>query len=41
MKIVPMQTAHVPQIAALERQNFSAPWDENSLFSELNNPLAL
>ena len=41
MKIVPMQAAHVPQIAALERQNFSAPWDENSLFSELNNPLAL
>ena len=41
MRIVPMEAAHVPQIAALERQNFSAPWDENSLLSELNNPLAL
>ena len=41
MRIVPIEAAHVPQIAALERQNFSAPWDENSLLSELNNPLAL
>ena len=41
MRIVPMEADHVPQIAALERQNFSAPWDENSLLSELNNPLAL
>ena len=41
MKIVPMEVAHVPQIAVLERQNFSAPWDDNSLLSELDNPLAL
>ena len=41
MRIVPMEAAHVPQIAALERQNFSAPWDEKSLLSELSNPLAL
>ena len=41
MKIVPMEAAHVPQIAAMERQNFSAPWDETSLLSELNNPLSL
>ena len=41
MKIVPMEAAHVPQIAALEQRNFSAPWDEKSLLSELNNPLSL
>ncbi len=41
MKIVPMKLDHVPQIAALEQQYFSAPWDEGSLKSELTNDLAL
>ncbi|MEA4965046.1 MAG: ribosomal protein S18-alanine N-acetyltransferase [Oscillospiraceae bacterium] len=41
MKIVPMREAHIPQIAALERQCFSAPWSELSLQSELQNPLSL
>ena len=39
--ILPMAPAHVPQIAALERENFSAPWDEASLLRELENPLSL
>ena len=41
MRIVPMEPAHVAQIAAMERAFFSAPWDETSLRSELENPLAL
>lgn len=41
MRIVPMEQAHVPQIAELERQFFNAPWDEQSLLNELTNPLAL
>ena len=39
--IVPMQQRHVAAIAALEAANFSAPWDEASIRSELGNPLAL
>ena len=39
--IIPMAPAHVPQVAALERENFSAPWDEASLLRELENPLSL
>ena len=41
MEIVPMEKAHVAQIAELERQCFHAPWDERSLLNELENPLAL
>ena len=41
MQIVPMERAHVAQIAQLERENFSAPWDEASLLHELENPLSL
>ena len=41
MRIVTMEPAHVAQIAAMEREYFSAPWDEASLRSELENPLAL
>ena len=41
MQIVPMEPEHVAQIAAMEREYFSAPWDEASLRSELENPLAL
>lgn len=41
MKLVPMNSAHIPQIGALERQCFSDPWSERSIASELENPLAL
>ena len=36
-----MQRQHVPQVAALERECFSAPWSEQSLAGELDNPLSL
>lgn len=36
-----MQPCHVPQVAALEQQTFSAPWPENILSAELENPLSL
>ena len=41
MTIETMKPAHVSQIAALEKRCFSAPWDDRSLASELENPLAL
>ncbi len=40
MTIVNMEESHVCQIAALEKRFFSAPWDEKSIASELNNDLA-
>ncbi len=40
MRILTMQTEHVPQVAALERECFSAPWSEKSVASELSNPLS-
>ncbi len=40
-QIVTMCEGHVPQIAALEAASFSAPWDEDSIRAELDNPLAL
>ena len=36
-----MQSIHVSQVAALEKLCFSDPWSENSVASELNNPLSL
>lgn len=39
--VVPMQSAHVPQVAELERQCFSDPWPEEILAGELKNPLSL
>ena len=39
--IVPMQQSHIAQIAALEKRCFSDPWSENSVRSELMNPLSL
>ena len=30
-RLVPMTEAHIPQIAALERANFSRPWSESLL----------
>lgn len=39
--VVPMQAEHVAQIAALEQICFTDPWCENSVQSELDNPLSL
>lgn len=36
-----MNEGHVSEIAALETLCFSQPWSENSIASELNNPLSL
>ena len=41
MKIRELTEAQVPAVAALERACFSAPWSENSIRSELDNPLSL
>ena len=41
MKILNMQRQHVPQVAALEKICFSDPWSEQSIASELQNPLSL
>ncbi len=41
MTITQMTAAHIPQIAALEQQCFSAPWDAGSLGTVLSNELAL
>ena len=41
MEITNMTAAHVSSVAELEKVCFSAPWSENSVASELNNPLAL
>ena len=40
-QLVEMQEGYIPEIAALERETFSAPWDEASIRAELENPLAL
>ena len=39
--ILPMQEAHVSQIAALEAQCFSLPWTRELMENELRNPLSL
>ena len=36
-----MNESHVAQVAALEKVCFSMPWSENSVRSELTNPLSL
>ena len=41
MKILPMNERHVAQVAELEKLCFSDPWSENSVASELKNPLSL
>ncbi len=41
MEIVKMTVDHVQQIVQLEKVCFSDPWSENSVASELNNPLSL
>lgn len=40
MQIVRMREVHVTEVAALEKANFSLPWDENSIRSELTNELS-
>ena len=41
IQLIPMDSRHVAQVAALEKQCFSEPWSENSVASELSNPLSL
>jgi len=41
MIITTMGEQHVAQVAALEKMCFSDPWSENSVASELTNPLSL
>ncbi len=41
ISIKKMDESHVSQIAALEKICFSEPWSENSIASELSNPLSL
>lgn len=41
MEILEMKEGHVAQVAALEKLCFSDPWSENSVASELKNPLSL
>ena len=41
MIITNMRQNHVAQVAELEKLCFSDPWSENSVASELENPLAL
>ena len=40
MNIHPMCASDVPQVAALEAETFSRPWDEAALLAELENPLS-
>ena len=40
MMIVHMNESHVAQVAALEKICFSDPWSENSVATELKNPLS-
>ena len=41
IKYTHMDEMHVQQVAQLEKASFSDPWSENSIRSELNNPLSL
>ena len=41
MTIMQMTSAHVPQVAQLEGICFQDPWSEQSIASELENPLSL
>lgn len=41
MEYIKMTKAHVAQVAQLEKLCFSLPWSENSVASELRNPLSL
>ena len=41
MEYMNMRSEHVAQVAELEKLCFSSPWSENSIRSELTNPLSL
>ena len=41
MEYVLMNSDHVAQVAQLEKECFHDPWSENSIASELRNPLSL
>ena len=41
IRILQMTAQQVPQVAALEKCCFADPWSENSVASELENPLSL
>ena len=41
IRLEEMKSAHVAQIAQMEKLCFSDPWSENSVASELDNPLSL
>ena len=41
IEIIRMNESHVSAVAELERQNFSEPWPEIAVRSELTNALAL
>lgn len=41
MEIVQMTSTHVAAVAEMEKLCFSDPWSENSVASELTNPLSL
>ena len=41
IEIVKMNESHVSSVAELEKQNFSEPWPEIAVRSELTNKLAL
>lgn len=41
IELLQMNESHVLQIAKLEKMCFSDPWSENSISSELKNPLSL
>ena len=41
MEYILMNADHVSQVAQLEKECFHDPWSENSIASELQNPLSL
>ena len=41
MEYVLMNADHISQVAQLEKECFHDPWSENSIASELKNPLSL
>ena len=41
MEYILMKSDHVAQVAQLEKECFHDPWSENSIASELKNPLSL
>lgn len=41
IQYLPMDETHVAAVAKLEQLCFTAPWSENSIASEIDNPLSL